>query len=87
MPLEGALYRATSDGGLFYKHVETLEKLTRPSAEFQLELTSDASKRDYIQEDTLVSSRWHQYHPYNSLVPIASADCSEDRCAVGCADF
>ena len=60
---------------LVYKHLKTLEKLKKPSAEFMLEISSDTDKRNYIQEDSLLTSRWHQGYPYNWLCPDASATC------------
>jgi len=66
------------------RQTERYELLTKASDDFLREISNDVAKRDYIEEEILLSSHWHQGHPYNSQVPDASADCSADKCAVGC---
>ncbi|MCP4684193.1 MAG: hypothetical protein GY867_01995, partial [bacterium] len=67
-----------------YRHTQALDKFLKSSDEFLRETASADSKRDYIEEEFLLSSHWHQFFPYNTKVPDASADCSRDNCAVGC---
>lgn len=69
---------------LVYKHLKSLEKLIKPSDEFLLEISRDAEKRDYIEEEILLTSHWHQYYPYFLQVPAAHNGCTETNCTVGC---
>ena len=63
---------------------ERFKLLTKSPEEFQHEISKDAIKRDYIEEEILLSSHWHQGPPYNLQVPAGSGDCPRDNCNVGC---
>jgi len=67
-----------------YKHLRSLEMLSLKSDEFLREISHDRNRQDYIEEEILLSSHWHQFWPYNIQVPDASGGCTEDNCAVGC---
>lgn len=69
---------------LVNKQTERFNMLTKSSEEFRREISKDVDKRDYIEEEILLSSHWRQGSPYNLQVPAGSGDCAKDNCAVGC---
>jgi hypothetical protein len=60
----------------------------RSPARFQAELEADRVLSNYQEGQWLLTSSWHQGHPYNIYSPTPSDvdddDCEQDHCAVGC---
>ncbi len=55
--------------------------------EFHSKLASNQAIVDYREGTVLLSTEWHQAHPYNLYMPSNTTDCTESfdfRCATGC---
>jgi len=67
-------------------HRESWERLTAEPADFEESLGSIEPLADYQQGQELLTSRWHQYYPYNMWCPVPppGSSCTEDNCTVGC---
>jgi hypothetical protein len=67
-------------------HRESWQNLTVEPAEFEESLGSIEPLADYQKGQELLTSRWHQWYPYNMWCPTppVGSGCTENNCTVGC---
>jgi hypothetical protein len=67
-------------------HRDTWEILDRDSERFRADLASGRLRVDYQEGEELITSRWHQYSPYNDFCPVVPPEnpCPLEHCLVGC---
>jgi len=80
------LKSADLDPLLELNHRAVWEKLLTGPLSFPDKYNPDEPSDNYVEGQVLLTSRWHQYAPYNILCPPppAEADCDKPNCAVGC---
>jgi hypothetical protein len=67
-------------------HKESWEKITVEPTDFEERPDSIEQMMNYQQGQELLTSRWHQFYPYNMWCPTPppGSGCTEDNCTVGC---
>jgi len=67
-------------------HKDAWAQLQADSQVFQESLASIEPMTNYQQGQELLTSRWHQFYPYNMWCPTppGGSGCTENNCTVGC---
>ena len=67
-------------------HRESWQNLTVEPADFEESLGYIEPLANYQEGQMLLTSRWHQFYPYNMWCPTPppGSGCTEDNCTVGC---
>ncbi len=67
-------------------HRESWDKMLTEPETFEESLDSIQPLANYQQGEELLTSRWHQFYPYNMWCPTPpeGSGCTENNCTVGC---
>jgi len=67
-------------------YTDNWSQLEKDSAVFKSELETGVITMNYQEGEELLTSRWHQFSPYNLYCPTppVGSGCQEKNCCVGC---